>query len=231
MLAVRPAKQRYDDRRGKQSNWLTFYNQAAADPLSEGFGGLRLLNEIRLPPGGSMRAHPPREAEVVTYLLEGTLAYEDSLGRTGLMQAGEFRCMTVGRGISSTETNLSRTNWTHLFRIGLGSSEEYRAAQQQKRFSAAERRGGLCLVASADARAGSLPLHQDARVYSALLRAGQHLIHELAEGRRAWLHVVSGELMLQDLVLTSGDGVGITGERSVSFTAVAESEVLLFDVV
>jgi redox-sensitive bicupin YhaK (pirin superfamily) len=141
------------------------------------------------------------------------------------MQAGEFRRLTVG----SNDTNPSRANWTHLFTIGLGSAV-LPPAHEQKRFSVAQRRDGLCLVASATARAGSIGIREDGSVYSALLRAGQHVVHDLRSGRRAWLHIVSGQVTVHGLLLTRGDGVGISEERSASFAAVVDSEVLLVDV-
>jgi quercetin 2,3-dioxygenase len=230
MITLRRARERYDDRRGKQEVWLSFYAQAADDRLAEGFGDLTQLDEIRLPPGGTIRAQPQRDAELITYVLDGTLTCEDALGHAGSMQAGEFRRMTVGPGVRCSETNLSRSNWTHLFQIGLRCDAAFQRAFDQKRFSVAQRRDGLCLIASKAARAGSLRIREESLVYSAILRPGQHLVHDLQEGRRAWLHVVSGEVALQDLVLRSGDGVGISAERSASFTALAEAEVLLVDV-
>jgi redox-sensitive bicupin YhaK (pirin superfamily) len=161
---------------------------------------------------------------------EGALAYEDSKGRSVVVCAGEFQRMTPGRGIRSHETNASRTDWTHVFQIGLSSSRSgFEPGHEQKRFSAAERRGVLCVVASPDARVGSLRVHQDARIYSSLLDAGQHLVHELSPGRSAWLHVVHGEVTLGDTILTAGDGAGIKGERAVSITAQEESEIMLID--
>lgn len=231
MITLRRAKQRYDDRRGTQQVWLTFYAQAADDPLAEGFGGLTMLNDIRLPPGATIEGHPCRDAEIITYVLDGALAYEDSLARPAVIQAGEFRRETGVSALRSSEMNASRTDWTHLFQIGLRSAPGLEPAEEeQKRFSVAERRSGMCLVAAADAGRGSLHLREDALVYSALLEPGQHLVHDLQPGRRAWLHVVSGEVTLADLVLTSGDGAGITSERSVSLTAIEEAEILLLDV-
>ena len=231
MISLRRARERYDNRRGKQESWLTFYAQAADDRLAEGFGGLTQLDEIHLPPGGSIKDQSQRDVELITYVLDGTLACEDSLGAAGFMQAGEFRCVTVGQGARASKANLSRSHWTHLFQIGLRSDTALARIYDQKRFSVAQRRDGLCLIASAAARAGSLRLREDGLVYSALLRSGQHLVHDLPENRRAWLHVVKGEIALYDLVLTSGDGVGISAERAASFTAVVESEVLLIDVI
>ena len=100
---------------------------------------------------------------------------------------------------------------------------------EQKRFSTAERRGELCVVASRDARRGSLRLDQDAVLYSAMLEPGRHVVHELAQSRRAWLHIVQGDATLGDLVLTTGDGVGVTAERAVSITARLRTEILLLD--
>lgn len=188
------------------------------------------IDEFRLSPGGTLNGHSPREAELITYVLEGTLAYQDSLGRAGTMQAGEFRRMSVGRGVRSCETNSSPTDWTRLFRVGLGSSAGLQCDPEQKRFSVAQRRDGLCLIASASARAGSLRIRDDALLFSALLRPGQHLVHQLPSGRRAWLHVVSGEITLRGLVLTSGAAIGISAEHAVSFTARSEAEVLLAEV-
>jgi redox-sensitive bicupin YhaK (pirin superfamily) len=230
MLTLRRAQQRYDDRRGKQAIWLTFYAQAAADPFANGFGRLQLLDEIRLPPGAAVRPQARHDTETITYVLAGALAYDDSLGRSGVLQAGEFRCMAATRGARTSEANASHTDWTHLFQIGLHSSDGSAWAPEQKRFSAAERRDVLRLIAAAAPRGGALRLREDASVYSALLQPGQHLVHDLGLERRAWLHVVTGEIALDGLVLTPGDGVGVAAERSVSFTARAAAEILLLDV-
>ena len=231
MITVRRAKERHHERRRRQEAWLTFDPQNRADPLADGFGALEALSEDRLPPGAAVPNHPFHDAEIVTYVREGALAFDDSTGHSGVIQAGEFHRMTVGRGIHVSDSNASRSDWAHVFRICLRLPEAgHVAVREQKRFSAAERRGGLCVVASPDARRGSLRIQQDVRLYSAMLDPGQHVVHELSQGRSGWLHVVQGEVRLGDLVLTTGDGAGFTGERSVSVTAVEEAEILLLDV-
>jgi len=230
VITLRRSKERHHDRRRKQEGWLTFWPQDLADPLAGGFATMETLNEDRLPPGAGLPRHPHHDVEIVTYARAGALAYEDSMGCSGVVQAGEFQRMTAGRGIRHNEMNLSRTDGVHVFQIGLRSRQVgLEPGYEQKRFSAAERRGGLCVVASPDARGGSLRIHQDALVYSAMLESGQHLVHELSQGRRAWLHVVEGEVTLDDVVLTTGDGAGFTAERAVSLTAREESEILLLD--
>ena len=101
--------------------------------------------------------------------------------------------------------------------------------QEQKRFTAAQRRNLLCVVASPDGRKGSLRIHQDALVCSSILEPGHHLVHELEPGCCAWLHMVYGEAVLNDLVLTRGDGVGVAAEPSISITAQDNTEILLVD--
>jgi len=232
MITLRRAKERRHVRRRKHEIWLTFYPRDRANPFADGFGALESLSEDRLPPGADVPIHPPRDAEIVTYVLEGTLAHEDATGRSSVIHAGEFQRMTAGRNVHHTETNASRTDWAHIFQIWLLPSEAGLApGREQKRFYAAERRGVLCIVASPDGRNGSLRIHQDVVIFSAILEPGQHLVHEFARGRSAWLHVVRGEATFGDVILSTGDGAGIRSARSVSLTARMETEILLLDLV
>lgn len=228
-MVVRRAQERRHDRRGKEDLWLTFDALAKTDPLAEGFSGLQSLSEGRLPPSGSRPSGPRDDTEILTYVLEGSLAYDDSLGRSGVLHAGEFRCVTAGRGVRYKETNTSRSDWAHVFQLCLRSPGSTQPGHEQKRFSAAQRRGQLCLVASSDARMGSLRLLADALIYSALLERGHHVVHDMPLGRGAWLHLVSGEVTLGEVVLSAGDGAGIRGERPISFTARTDTEILLLD--
>lgn len=230
MISLRRAEERHHDRSREQEVWLTFFPNGRAGPLVDGFGSLEILDEGRLPPGGGITRRPHRDAEIVTFVREGALAWQDSMESSGLVQAGEFRRMTAGRGIRYRETNASRTDWAQVFQISLRPAQaNLEPGHQQKRFSAAERRGRLCVVGSPDGRRGSLLIHQDALMYSALLDPGKHVVHELLPGRSAWLHLVQGEATLGDLVLTTGDGVGVRAERAVSLTAQEETEILLLD--
>jgi redox-sensitive bicupin YhaK (pirin superfamily) len=230
MITLRRAKERHYDQHRKQEVWLTFYPRDRADPRADRFGPLESFSERRLPPGAIASSTPHHDAEIVTYVREGAVAYEDVPGRSGVIQAGEFQGTTAGRGIRRSEKNASRSNWAQVFQLLLAPSEPgLEPGYEQKRFSTAQRRGGLCVVASADERRGSLRIRQDALTYSALLEPGQHVVHELSPGRIAWLHLVKGEVKLGDIVLTTGDGAGVTAERAVSLTAQSEPEILLLD--
>jgi quercetin 2,3-dioxygenase len=232
MITLRRTKERQHDQQKKPEEWFTFPHADASGPFAGGFGALESLREAHLNPGASIPRKPRHDSEIVTYVREGALSYEDSLGRSGVIQAGEFQRATTGRRIRYRETNVSRVDVAHVFQLwlrptaaGLDPEQE----QEQKRFSVAERRDRLCVVASEDARSASLRLHEDVVVYSALLARGQHVVHELAPGRCAWLHVVQGELSLGETLLTAGDGAGFTAERVLSLTAREASELLLLD--
>lgn len=229
MITVRRGNGRHCERHRKCEVWLTFHPQDRADPFPGGFGTLELLNEERLSPGAGVPPRSPHEAEVVSYVHEGALAYEDPAGRWGVIQAGEFQRLSGGQVRS--ERNASKTDWAHIIRIHLRPSEAgSEAVCEQKRFSTAERRGRLCAVASPDAHGGSLHIHQNALMYSAVLDPGQHVVHELTPGRSAWLHVVEGEVRLGDFVLGMGDGAGVTAQSAISLTALEETSILLLDV-
>jgi len=224
MINLRRAEARHHDPRRRRKVWRTFDPRDPADLFADGFGTLETLDENRLPPRGDVPRYAREQAEIVTYVREGSVVYEDSLGHAGVIHAGEFQRMIAALGARHSEANASRVDWAHVFQIRLrGSAAQLAAGREQARFSAAERRGGLCIVASPDARRGSLRLGQDTRMYSALLEPGQHVVHELATGRAAWLHIVQGEVGFGDLA-------GVTMECSVSLTARAASEILLFDV-
>ena len=230
MITLCRDRERHHIQRGQQEVWNTFYPQEGSDQSAVEFGLLATLDEIRLPPGGVSFYQPSPEAEILTYVYEGGLAQEDSSGGSGVLHAGEFQRMTVGRGVRHKETNASSNNGVRIFRIGLHPSQVgLGSAREQKRFAVAHRRNLLCAVASPDGRQGSLRILQDTLIYSSVLDPGHHLIHELLPARYAWIHVIYGEVIFQDFILAQGDGVGVKAEPTVSLTVQTDSEILLVD--
>jgi len=228
MITIRAAEEREHVRHRRHEVWHTFRGGPA--DVAAGFGVLSRFDEERIPPGGAISAREQLDSEVMTYVREGALTREDRPGQPELLQAGEFRLSTAGRGTDQVATNASPRDWAHVFRIWLRVGDAgLMPGCAQKRVGSAERRGLLCPVASPDARRGSLRTHQDALVCTALLDTGQHVAHELAPGRSAWLHLVRGEVTLGDLVLSTGDGAGFAAERAVSLIAREASELLLLD--
>jgi hypothetical protein len=212
--------------------WHTFDQGRGLDLGRGAFGLLEDIDEGRIRRGAAVSRRWEHDAEVVTYVREGGVVHEDAGGKAVVLQAGEFQRRTIGRGRRQSEKNSSRHDAAHIFHVRLrhpGACDE--SAPEQRRFSAAERRGVLCVVASVDGRDGSLRLNQDALMHSALLDPGQHVVHALAEGRSAWVHLVHGEVNLGGVVLRTGDGVGITSDRAVSITAREVTEILLINLI
>lgn len=232
MISLRRAEARHHDPHRRRKVWRTFDPQDRADRLADGFGTIEAIDENRLPPRGDVPGYAAEQAEIVTYVREGTIAYEDAMGHSGAIQAGEFQRIIAALGARHSEANASRIDWAHVFQIRLRrTAAALEPGREQRRFSVAERRGGLWLVASPYARSGSLHLHHDTWIYSAVLESGQHVVHKLTPGRAVWLHIVQGEVTFGDIVLATGDGVGVTAERAVSLTAREGCEILLLDVV
>jgi redox-sensitive bicupin YhaK (pirin superfamily) len=179
MITLRRAEGRHHDRRGKQQAWLTFCPaHDGAQALADGFGTLRLLSEERLAGGSALPQRPLDDTEIVTYVREGALTFSEAPGQSGVIQAGEFRCTTSAARSSPGEMRASRGDPTEVLRLWLRLPRAGGAPScEQKRFTAAQRRGRLCLVASPDGSGGSLRLHQDTWIYSAVLDVGDHVVH------------------------------------------------------
>ena len=230
MIALRRNQERRHVKRGKQEIRLTLYPTKRSGSLTADFGLLAAFDEIRLKPGGVCALRPLKGTEILTYVFKGALSQEDSNGHSGVVHAGEFQRMTIGLGNSHKERNALQDDSTRFFRISLRSSEpEVDSTREKKRFAMGQRHNLLCVIASPDGRKKSLHILQDALVCSSILDPGRHLVHELLPGRSAWLHVIHGEAIFQNIILSQGDGVGVSREASVSFTAQENTEILLVD--
>jgi redox-sensitive bicupin YhaK (pirin superfamily) len=231
MIAVLRAAERRHSRRGKLDIWSTFGADGRADARPRSFGALAAFDELRFPPGGVCTPRRRDGAETITYVYRGALAQESAGGCSAVLHAGEFHRMTAGRGVRHKEANASPSDWLHVFRISVGPiAASVDCALEQRRFAAAQRRNALCVIASPDGRDGSLHLIGDVVVYSSLLDPGRHLVHELKAQRRAWVHLVRGEAIMDDIFLTAGDGIGVAIAPAVSLTVQEAAEILLIDV-
>jgi len=209
---------------------MTFDPERPTDSLYMGFRALESLNEEGLAPGTMYVLQPSRDIEVLTYVREGTVTQMDCWGRTQVLEVGECGRSGVRSGRKHRAANKSFTQHAHAFQCIVASERgSPKPRSEQRRFPVAERRGILRLMASSDGKDGSLRMDRDIRIYSSVMEIGHHLIHELAPGRGAWLHVVKGRIQLFDHALRSGDGASFVEEPAVSWTAQESSEILLFD--
>ena len=230
MIQVRRAA----DRGHSDHGWLdTFHTFSFADYSAakhHHFRALRVINEDRVAPGKGFGMHGHRDMEIVTYVLEGALQHKDSLGNGSILRPGEFQRMSAGSGIQHSEFNPSESEPVHLYQIWLfpnqlGGSPSY----EQKAFAEGERLGRFRVVASPDGADGSLTIRQDARVFLATLAVGDHLMHELAPGRHAWLQVLRGRVSLNGIPLDTSDGAAVSEENRLTLSTDQASEVMLFD--
>jgi len=228
MIAVRKSEER-----GKADHgWLdarhTFSFADYHDPGHMEFRSLRVLNEDRVAPASGFPPHGHADMEILTVVLEGALRHRDSMGTTSAIRPGEVQRMTAGTGVVHSEMNESRTEPVHLLQIWIQPERRgLKPGYEQKDFS--RERGPLVPIASRDGRDGSLTIHQDATVYRARLAPGDEAVHELAPSRHAWVQVAKGEVDLNGVRLSAGDGAAVSREKSIRIRGAAEADALLFD--
>ena len=230
MLKKRPAAARGHADHGWLKTWHSFSFADYHDPAEMGWGPLRVINDDIIAPDTGFGRHGHRDMEIVTYLLSGTLAHGDSMENATTLRRPEVQRMSAGRGVMHSEFNPSADEAAHLLQIWIepavrGIAPEY----EQRAFADADKRGRWLPIATPDGRDGSFRIHQDAALYATLLEGGEAVEHALAPGRRAYLHVAAGDVALNGLALTPGDGVKIADEIRLSLTAADTAEVLLFD--
>jgi quercetin 2,3-dioxygenase len=200
------------------------------DPAWMGFGPLRVINEDRIAPGGGFPAHPHRDMEIITYVVEGALAHRDSLGNGSVISPGEVQHMSAGRGIRHSEFNASDSAPVWLLQIWIEPAEPgLEPGYQQVRFDDTELAGRLRLVASPDGRDGSIRIHQDADVSAARFAAGDGTVVETPPGRRQWVQVIEGTLEANGTPLEAGDGLGLDDAGTLRLESPSGSHFLLFD--
>jgi len=200
------------------------------DPNFMGFRSLRVINEDRVAGGGGFPAHPHRDMEIFSYVLEGRLQHKDSMGNGSILFPGQIQLMSAGRGVTHSEFNPSPTEETHFLQIWIipgekGLSPSYTEWHPKPEQDAESK----VLVISSDGRDGSAAIHQDADVYRVRLSAGQKASHRLADGRGIWLQVMRGQVSLNGVSLGAGDGGSAELAGNYEIVATDDAEALLFD--
>lgn len=230
MYMIRHADERGSARLGWLDSRHTFSFGHYYDPRYPGFGPLRVINEDRVRPGQGFETHGHRDMEILSYVLDGALAHEDSLGNGSIIRPGDVQRMTAGTGVRHSEFNASKDHPVHFLQIWvLPAREGLAPGYEQKAFPDEQRRGRLTLIGAGDGREGAVTIHQDVDLYAALLRDSEAVSHTLASGRKGWIQVLRGTLRCNEQQLYPGDGVAIVGPDELSLTATSDSEVLLFD--
>jgi quercetin 2,3-dioxygenase len=230
MIRVRKAAERGHANHGWLDTYHTFSFSTYQDPDHMRFRSLRVMNEDFVAPGKGFGTHPHHDMEIVTYVLEGALEHQDSMGNGEVLRPGEFQRMSAGTGITHSEFNPSSEEPVHLYQIWLfPERKRIEPSYEQKWFPPEERHNRLRLVASRNAADGSLLIHQDARIYLSNIDAGHSVEHPLAPGRHAWLQVLRGRVSLNGTALGRSDGAAVSDEARLTIQADDDAEIMLFD--
>lgn len=200
------------------------------DPLHTGFGPLLVINDDRVQPARGFGTHGHRDMEIISYVLEGELAHQDSMGNGSVIRPGDVQRMSAGTGVMHSEFNHSASELVHFLQIWIEPSVKGLApSYEEKHFAPESKRGRLRLLASPDGREGSVTIHQDARLYATLLDGDEQVSLALQPSRRAYVHVARGSVVVNGTRLECGDAVKIARAETVELSAGEAAEVLLFD--
>jgi quercetin 2,3-dioxygenase len=230
MITIRGARERGHFDHGWLNTYHTFSFDQYYDPRYMGFRTLRVINEDFVAGGRGFPKHGHRDMEIITYILEGALKHEDSMGNGSVIRPGDVQRMTAGTGVRHSEQNASEREQVHLLQIWiLPHTVDLEPGYEQKAFSEDERCGRLKLIASEDGTDGSVLVHQDVKLFASIISAGEQVEHTMDQQRHAWIQVARGAINVNGEKADQGDGVIVAGESTLQIRAEENAEVLLFD--
>ena len=230
MITLRKSSERGYADHGWLKSFHSFSFAGYYDPAHMGWGNLRVINEDRIAPGMGFGTHGHRDMEIISYVMSGNLAHKDSMGNVKGIPPGDVQRMSAGSGVQHSEFNHAPQQTTHFLQIWIEPSATGIApSYEQKTFAAAEKTGTLRLVASPDGAAGSVTLHADARLFAGLLDGAQAAELLLDPQRKAYVHLVRGELEVNGQRITGGDAALLAQESHLHLSNGVQAEVLVFD--
>ncbi len=228
MIIKRPAKERgYFD-----FGWLqtahTFSFGDYYDPSQMGFRNLRVINQDVVAPGQGFGKHRHHNMEIITYVIRGAVAHKDSMNNETIIHAGEIQRMSAGMGVAHSEFNASDTDLLELLQIWiLPNKMDLLPSYQQNRIDMDK--SGFQLLVSPDEEKGALLIHQDVKLYLGKFSAGQTVQHALMKTRYAWLQIIHGELLINQMQFVAGDGAAVSDEDVLDLIMLKDTELLMFD--
>lgn len=232
MIAVRKS----NDRGLADHGWLksrhTFSFAEYYDPEFMGFGSLRVINEDRIQGGTGFGTHPHKDMEIISYVVSGALQHKDSMGNVAVIKPGEIQRMSAGTGVAHSEYNDEKSKETHFFQIWI--TPDHRGGKPgygQKSFEKELAEQKIVHVISKDGRDGSIRINQDANMYISRLKKSESLDYKLSKGRKLWIQLVKGSVIINELEIETGDAIATTDTGTLKIKASEESEMIIFDLV
>ena len=222
------------DRGNAEHGWLhsrhTFSFAEYQNPDFMGFSVLRVINEDQIEPGTGFGTHGHQDMEIISYVIEGALEHQDSMGNTTIIKPGEIQRMSAGTGVRHSEYNHSKEMRTHFLQIWiLPDKRGYPPSYGQMNFESKLTNSNFVLLVSNQGRDGSIIINQDADIYLGVAKATAEIVHASRPGRSIWIQMIKGTVNILEKSLEAGDGAAITDEQSVTMNAQAGAEFLLFD--
>lgn len=227
MIIIRTASERGHT----QSEWLDSYHTFSFgsyhDPEYLGFGNLLVINEDMVKPQSGFGLHSHQNMEIITYVISGEIKHEDSLGDTTLLKSGEIQRMSAGTGIRHSEINPSNEN-LHFLQIWiLPRKNNLPPSYEQNKIST--EKNILTLIGSSDGRENTVTINQDVDLYKAHVASKNSIAYSFDEDHYGWIQLIKGSVVVNEVVLNSGDGAAIIEEDKITIEALEDAEFLFFD--
>jgi redox-sensitive bicupin YhaK (pirin superfamily) len=230
MIQIRRSAERGYADHGWLKSFHSFSFAGYYDPAFMGWGNLRVINEDQIAPGTGFGTHGHKDMEIISYVLSGNLAHKDNMGNVKGIPPGDVQRMSAGKGVMHSEFNHAEGQATHFFQIWiepnvLGIEPGY----EQKTVPQTSKRGVLKVVASPQGEGDAVKISADATLYAGLLDGTEHAAIALNPARKAYVHLVRGELQVNGQALKGGDAALIQAETNLELTHGVDAEVLVFD--
>lgn len=224
----------FDTLGGANHGWLDarhhFSFAGYHDERRMGWGGLRVWNDDTIAAGTGFPPHPHANMEIITYVREGAITHEDSLGNKGRTEAGDVQVMSAGSGIRHAEYN-REDGTTRIFQIWILPEREGGQPHWGSRpFPKDGQSGFVTLASGMEGDGDALPIRAAARVVGATLAAGETATYALDAGRRAYLVPARGMVEVNGVLVEERDGAAIRDETALTVTALEDAELVLVDV-
>lgn len=230
MLTLRKSSERGRAHHGWLESYHSFSFAEYFDPAHMGYSVLRVINEDVVAPSAGFGMHPHRDMEIITYILQGELQHQDSMGNTSVIGVGDVQRMTAGTGVRHSEINPSSENPVHLLQIWILPNETgLPPSYEEKYFPVEQKQNRWVLLASPDRAEQSMLIHQDIRLFASLLDAQRVLDYTLGAERCAYLQIAKGQVMLDGTALQAGDAAMISAQARFAIQAESDAQMLLFD--
>jgi redox-sensitive bicupin YhaK (pirin superfamily) len=200
------------------------------DPARISHGSLRVWNDDEIAPNSGFPAHPHSNMEIITYVREGAITHQDSLGNQGRTEAGDVQVMSAGSGIRHSEYNLEPVK-TRIFQIWIEPTQQGgQPCWGAKPFPKSDRSGSFVTLASGfKTDSDALPIRADARVLATTLKAGDSAEYTLGADRNGYLVPATGAIEVNGVRANARDGVALRDEPHLKITALQDSELVLVD--